>query len=50
MTLNGTKESGKCPAELATNLEKLGAREIVMTFIQYDGVMKGNYLLVDEIR
>jgi len=48
---NGQKKTGKCPSELALQMEKLGAGEIVINSIDNDGTMKGYDLaLVDKIR
>lgn len=50
-THNGCKSTGKCPMELAKQMEKLGAGEIVVNSIDKDGIMKGYDLdLVDNIR
>jgi cyclase len=50
-TLNGKKKSGKTPLELALQVEKLGAGEIVVNSIDNDGTMKGYDLNVfDQIR
>lgn len=50
-TNNGSKNTGKCPIELALQMEKLGAGEIVINSIDNDGLMKGYDLtLVDKIR
>jgi imidazole glycerol-phosphate synthase subunit HisF len=50
-THNGRKSTGKRPPELATQMERLGAGEIVINSIDNDGVMKGYDLaLVEEIR
>jgi imidazole glycerol-phosphate synthase subunit HisF len=50
-THNGKKETGKCPSELALQMERLGAGEIVINSIDNDGIMKGYDLaLVDKIR
>lgn len=40
-THNGRKVTGKSPVELAAQMEKLGAGEIVINSIDNDGVMKG---------
>jgi cyclase len=49
--LNGTKSTGKNPVEMALEIEKLGAGEIVINSIDNDGVMKGYDLaLVEKIR
>lgn len=50
-THNGQKNTGKCPSELALQMERLGAGEIVVNSIDNDGVMKGYDLdLVQKIR
>lgn len=50
-THNGRKATGKGPVELAVQMEKLGAGEIVLNSIDNDGVMKGFDLnLIDKIR
>jgi cyclase len=50
-THNGSKNTGKCPSELALQLERLGAGEIVINSIDNDGFMNGYDLtLVEEIR
>lgn len=49
-THNGTKGTGKKPAELATLFQQLGAGEIVVNAIDQDGVMKGfDFDLCDQI-
>lgn len=49
--LNGTKFTGKSPIELAKEIEKLGAGEIVINSIDNDGLMKGyDHILVEKIR
>lgn len=40
-THNGTRNTGKCPIELAAKMVELGAGEIVLNSIDYDGMMKG---------
>lgn len=51
MSLNGTKPTGKSPAEFAQQLEKLGAGEVVINSIDNDGMMAGYDLkLVQSIR
>lgn len=40
-THNGKVSTGKCPAEFAEQLEKLGVGEIVLNSINNDGEMKG---------
>ena len=50
-THNGKKKTGKCPSDLAQQMEKLGAGEIVINSIDNDGMMKGYDLaLVQKIR
>lgn len=50
-THNGRKATGKSPFELAFQMEKFGAGEIVMNSIDCDGCMNGYDLsLVDKIR
>ena len=50
-THNGQKKTGKSPSELALQMEKLGAGEIVINSIDNDGMMKGYDLaLVEKIR
>jgi len=50
-THNGQKNTGKCPFEVAAQMEKLGAGEIVINSIDNDGVVKGyDLILVDKIR
>jgi imidazole glycerol-phosphate synthase subunit HisF len=50
-TNNGRKATGKSPSELALQMEKLGAGEIVLNSIDNDGLMKGYDLsLVAKIR
>jgi len=50
-THNGSKNTGKCPAEVALQMERLGAGEIVINSIDNDGLMKGYDLaLVEKIR
>ena len=50
-THNGSKNTGKCPSEIAEQMERLGAGEIVINSIDEDGLMKGYDLaLVGEIR
>ena len=47
----GSKTTGKCPLELALQMERLGAGEIVINSIDNDGLMKGYDLaLVEKIR
>jgi imidazole glycerol-phosphate synthase subunit HisF len=48
---NGQKKTGKCPSELALQMEKLGAGEIIINSIDNDGIMKGYDLaLVEKMR
>jgi cyclase len=50
-THSGRKTTGKCPSELALQMERLGAGEIVINSIDNDGLMKGYDLtLVEKIR
>lgn len=50
-TRNGRKPTGKYPSELALQMEKLGAGEIVINSIDHDGLMRGYDLaLVDNVR
>lgn len=50
-THNGQKATGKDPLELAMQMEKLGAGEIIINSINHDGMMKGYDLtLVEKIR
>lgn len=50
-TNNGKTKTGKFPIELAQQMEKFGAGEIVINSIDNDGVMKGyDFALVDQIR
>ena len=50
-THNGAKAAGKGPLELAIQMEKLGAGEIIINSINQDGVMKGyDIALVEKIR
>ncbi|MDP3003321.1 MAG: AglZ/HisF2 family acetamidino modification protein [Bacteroidales bacterium] len=50
-THNGNKAIGKGPVELAIQMEKLGAGEIIINSIDHDGMMKGYDLtLVEKIR
>lgn len=49
-THNGRKNTGKCPLELALQMEHLGAGEIVINSIDNDGTMKGyDFSLVEKI-
>jgi cyclase len=48
---NGKKSTGKNPLDLVRELQKLGAGEIVINSIDYDGAMKGYDLnLAEKIR
>lgn len=50
-TQNGSEATGKCPIELAQQMEKFGAGEIVINSIDNDGLMKGYDLtLVEKVR
>lgn len=49
MTHNGKISSGKGPAELAKEFERLGAGEIVINNIDRDGTMKGYDLYLTKI-
>jgi cyclase len=50
-TNNGLNNIGKCPGNLAFQMESLGAGEIVINSIDNDGIMKGYDLdLVEKIR
>ena len=50
-THNGQKATGKHPLELALQMEKMGAGEIIINSIDQDGMMKGYDLnLVEKIR
>jgi cyclase len=50
-THNGRKSTGKSPSDLAAQMERLGAGEIVINNIDNDGVMKGYDLaLVEKVR
>lgn len=50
-THNGQKATGKSPFELAIEMEKLGAGELVINSIDNDGTMKGFDLhLIDKVR
>lgn len=48
-THNGSKNTGKCPADFALQVQKLGAGEIVINSIDHDGLMKGYDLALVEI-
>ncbi len=51
MTHNGQNKNGKSPVDLAQQMERLGAGEIVVNSIDNDGLMKGYDLtLVEKIR
>ncbi len=47
-THNGKKKTGKCPIELARQMESFGAGEIVINSIDNDGLMKGYDLALAE--
>jgi len=50
-THNGLKNTGKIPAELALQMERLGAGEIVINSIDNDGFMKGyDIAIVEKVR
>lgn len=50
-THNGKKSTGKNPIELAAQLEKLGAGEVVINSIDQDGMMKGyDTALIQKVR
>jgi cyclase len=50
-THNGRKNEKKSPLELASQMEKLGAGEIVVNSIDNDGLMKGyDFTLIEKIR
>lgn len=50
-THSGSVNTGKCPSECATQMERLGAGEIVINSIDNDGLMKGyDFALVEKIR
>ncbi len=50
-THNGSKNTGKCPSELARQMERLGTGEIVINSIDNDGIMRGYDLaLAEKIR
>lgn len=50
-TLNGKKNTHKCPIEFALKMERHNAGEIVINSIDNDGIMKGyDHSLVDKIR
>ena len=47
----GCQATGKRPSELAFEMEKLGAGEIVLNSIDNDGLMKGyDFVLIDTVR
>lgn len=51
MINNGRKSTGKCPFELAKEMQELGAGEIVINSIDNDGVMKGyDHILIEKMR
>jgi len=50
-THNGRNNTGKCPEEMAQQMEQCGVGEIVINAICNDGVMKGyDFELVEKIR
>lgn len=50
-TTNGTKPTGKGPSDFASNMEQMGAGEIVVNSIDFDGEMKGyNFDLIRIMR
>ena len=50
-THNGQTNTGRAPAQVAAQVEKLGAGEIVVNSIDNDGFMKGyDFALVEEVR
>ncbi|MGI9341903.1 MAG: AglZ/HisF2 family acetamidino modification protein [Gammaproteobacteria bacterium] len=50
-TRNGTRRSGRSPAEFAREMEDLGAGEIVVNSIDQDGAMTGyDHRLIAEVR
>ena len=50
-THNGRVSTGKCPLELALQMEKLGVGEIVINSIDNDGLMKGyDFNLIAQIQ
>jgi cyclase len=50
-THNGSRNTGKCPLELAIQMDRFGAGEIVINSIDNDGLMKGyDLVLVEKIR
>jgi cyclase len=50
-THNGSKNTGKCPSELAQQMERLGTGEIVINSIDNDGIMRGyDLVLAEKIR
>jgi len=51
VTHNGTRPTGKQPAELASEMERLGAGEIVVNAIDRDGMMNGYDIdLIAQVR
>ena len=47
----GSRNTGKCPSELAMQMERFGAGEIVINSIDNDGLMKGyDLVIVEKIR
>ena len=50
-THNGRKKTGQCPSELALQMERRGAGEIVINSIDNDGTMKGyDFVIAEKIR
>jgi len=50
-TNNATKNTGKDPVEFAKHCEALGAGEIIINSIDYDGVMKGyDFSIIEKVR
>lgn len=50
-THNGQTNMGRAPAQVAAQVEKLGAGEIVLNSIDNEGLMKGyDFALVEEVR
>ncbi len=50
-THNGTRATGRSPEEMAVEMERLGAGEIVLNSIDQDGKMKGYDLrLVEQVK
>lgn len=50
-TRNGQSNTGRAPAQVAAQVEKLGAGEIVVNSIDNEGLMKGyDFAMVEEVR